>query len=239
MTGQSALLIGATGQTGQYLLKELLGSAHFTRVGEYGRRVTPLSELASPGKEKLEQEVVDFEKIQPGSWSEKKWDVLFITLGTTRALAGSVENFEKIDREYVVNAAKAAKVEGHDQRIVYLSSAGSNPKSYFLYTRSKGLTEEALASMGYSDTIIFRPAMLRGRQNPTAVEKVAGFVVDVLAKFSQGVEIHVSALAKSMRIAGELGSAALPAAASASTAGAPQVPFVVIDNEGAIMLSKT
>lgn len=41
-------------------------------------------------------------------------------------------------------------------------------------TRSKGLTEEALASIGYSDTIIFRPGLLAGvhRREPRIAESV-------------------------------------------------------------------
>ncbi|KIK23788.1 hypothetical protein PISMIDRAFT_678758, partial [Pisolithus microcarpus 441] len=70
--------------------------------------------------------------------------------------------FEKIDREYVVNACRAAKSEdpAHEQRLVYLSSVGADATSHFLFTKSKGLTELALARLGYSDTIVFRPGML-------------------------------------------------------------------------------
>ena len=43
-------------------------------------------------------------------------------LGTSRGQAGTPENFEKIDREYVLNAAKAAKLDdSHPQRLVYVS----------------------------------------------------------------------------------------------------------------------
>jgi len=40
----------------------------------------------------------------------------------------------------------------------------ANPKSSALYTRSKGLTEQALAELGYKDTIIFRPGLLTNTQ---------------------------------------------------------------------------
>lgn len=77
------------------------------------------------GKDKLEQKVIDFEKIQEAGLKQGKWDVVFITyvylfifgwqeefvanvptsllcsLGTTKANAGSAEAFEKIDRESV------------------------------------------------------------------------------------------------------------------------------------------
>jgi len=36
----------------------------------------------------------------------------------------------------------------------------ANPNTSALYTRSKGLTEQALAELGYKDTIIFRPGLL-------------------------------------------------------------------------------
>ena len=75
---QSALIIGATGQTGRYLLQNLLSSSHFTRVGEYGRRVTAAEQITA-GKDKLEQKVVDFEKIEEYGLGSGKWDVVFIT----------------------------------------------------------------------------------------------------------------------------------------------------------------
>lgn len=122
LAGHSALILGATGQTGQYILKELLSSSHFTRVSEYGRRVTSLESL-STGKDKLEQKTIDFEKLEESGLKEGTWDVVFVacvcpfryisansdldvvdSLGTTRSAAGSAEMFEKIDRECVLHS---------------------------------------------------------------------------------------------------------------------------------------
>ena len=85
---------------------------------------------------------------------------------------------------YIVNAAKAAKVTDKDQQLIYVSvrslppppPAGiiqltcyhmlslqvstANPNSSIFYSRSKGLTEQALAELGYKDTVIFRPGAL-------------------------------------------------------------------------------
>lgn len=41
---------------------------------------------------------------------------------------------------------------------------GADPSSRFLYSRCKGLVEEDLASLGYAETIIFRPGILSGAQ---------------------------------------------------------------------------
>ena len=78
LSPRSAIIFGATGQTGRYLLQSLLASPHFTRVGEYGRKVTSPSDIKT-GKDKLEQKVIDFEKIQEYGLKQGKWDVVFIT----------------------------------------------------------------------------------------------------------------------------------------------------------------
>lgn len=73
-------------------------------------------------------------------------------MGTTRAAAGSAKAFERIDRDYVLAAAKAALQQDAgtraQQRVVYCSSSGSNSKAPFLYMKSKGLTEEGLGECG-------------------------------------------------------------------------------------------
>ncbi|KAF8347946.1 hypothetical protein F5887DRAFT_1060703 [Amanita rubescens] len=237
----SALLLGATGQVGQNVLKELLASSHFTRVGEYGRRVTNLDTITS-GKEKLEQKTVDFEKIDQAGLKDGRWDVVFITLGTTRKLAGSADAFERIDREYVLNAARSAFTgdPNHSQRVVYLSSGGANPSSPFLYTKSKGLTELGLAKLGYSDTIIFRPGILKGTDRPDSrpLETIWGAITGLAAHFSNNVEIQVPILAKSLVKAGITGSSGLSQAAQATTEMPEGAKFTVIGNAGATEMSK-
>jgi oxidoreductase len=121
---KSALILGATGQTGRYLLHELIASPTFTRVCEAGRRVTSTADLPARASGKLEQKVIDFERLDESGLNlkEGKWDVVFVAcvarssvtrrgmsvlcvalcrLGTTAKAAGSSENFTKIDREYV------------------------------------------------------------------------------------------------------------------------------------------
>jgi len=243
MSGKSALIIGATGQTGRYVLSELLSNPTFSRVGEYGRRVTPhdAPTLQRSGVDlsKLEQKEVDFENLAASGMKQGKWDVVYITLGTTRANAGSAEAFVKIDREYVVNAAKEAKSDdpSFQQRVVYVSSGGSNAKSPFLYMKSKGLTEQALGSLGYSDSIIFKPGFLSGtnRSDSRIAESVASPIVGFLGRFSSNIEIQITTLAKAVVKAGELGSSALPASAEATKEG----NNTVIANKGALALGKS
>ncbi|KAG1771073.1 hypothetical protein EV702DRAFT_660092 [Suillus placidus] len=237
----TALILGATGATGRHLLHELLSSNEWSKVGEYGRRVTPEADLPQ-NRGKLEQKTVDFENLEAAGLKDGRWDVVFVTLGTTRTKAGSAEMFEKIDREYVVNACKAAKTDDpeHKQRVVYLSSSGANPSSSFLYMRSKGLTELGIARLGYADTIVFRPGFLKGAQRADTrlSETMAGYVTGVLSHFTSNADIHVSVLAKAIMKAGTLGSSGLPPAVGATKAGQEDAWFTLIGNKGALVLGQ-
>jgi len=236
---KSALIFGATGQTGGHLLRELIASSTFTRVCEAGRRVTPAEELPAQASGKIEQKVIDFERLEEAGLKEGQWDVVFIAMGTSAKNAGSQENFTKIDKEYVVNAAKVAKAD-KDQRLIYVSVSGANPKSSFFYTRSKGLTEQALAELGYKDTVVFRPAMLSGTNRPESrfVETAFQAVTGVLSRLTDKVQIDVDKLAKSARIVGEQGVSSLPSDARAQQANWGGRNFTAIDNASALALSK-
>ncbi|KAF7971183.1 hypothetical protein HWV62_21854 [Athelia sp. TMB] len=237
---QSVLLLGATGATGSRVLTELLSSSHFTKVGEYGRRTTAADRIAA-GKDKLEQKTIDYENL--GDLSGGKWDVVMITLGTTRKAAGSAEAFEKIDREYVINAARAAKSKdpNHKQRLIYLSSSGANANSSFLYLKSKGLTELGLAGLGYDETIVFRPAYLKGERETRKIALIPGMILEsaigAASYLSNSLQIEMSELAKSMTLAAQLGTARLPPAAGACKEGGTN-PFTILGNAGAMALAK-
>jgi len=50
--------------------------------------------------------------------------------------------------------------------------------------------------------------------------------------------LQVPTLAKSMLIAGDVGSSSLPASAGATKEGTPDAPFTVIGNAGALHMAK-
>ncbi|KAJ7272674.1 hypothetical protein B0H12DRAFT_1091503 [Mycena haematopus] len=240
MSGQkTALILGATGQVGGVLLKELIASNTFTRIGEFGRRNTALDKLPA-GKEKIEQTVIDFEKLDEAGLNKGKWDVVFIAMGTNRKAAGSLEAFERIDREYVINAARAAKSEGHPQRLVYVSSFGADLNASLPYFKSKAMTEAGLAALGYDDTIVFRPGFLAGtnREKFRLGESIALGITKVGSLFSSGLQIQITTLAKSLVKAGELGTAGLPAAVNATKEGKEGAHYTLVTNAGALTLAK-
>ncbi|KIY46729.1 hypothetical protein FISHEDRAFT_46667 [Fistulina hepatica ATCC 64428] len=236
---KTALILGSTGQVGQHLLKELLASPHYNKVGEFGRRVTSL-EILSTGNEKLEQHKINFDKLDESGLKDGYWDDIYITLGTTRKAAGSATDFEKIDREFVLNAAKEVKKEdpARPQRVLYVSCPSPSSTSMFLYPRSKGLTEEGLTKFGFSEAIMFRPGMLLGVQRPDArfLESAATSVMNTfrLTRVSNSLGAQVSDVAKAMILAGTLGAAHLPACAKAF-----KTPFgaTAIGNAGIVAMA--
>lgn len=99
----ACLILGATGETGKYLLLDALANPAFKTVHALGRR-NPAVDPATPGFEKLVTTLLDFDALLDGDATEaaklKKVDadVVLITMGTTREAAGSAEAFVKIDK---------------------------------------------------------------------------------------------------------------------------------------------
>lgn len=141
-TGKTAIVLGSTGAVGSQILSLLSqqasgGEAVFSQVHSFVRRSGTAS--SSPV---VTEHVIDYEKLAANDEDEVKAlkdvraDVVFIALGTTRKDAGSAEAFEKIDREYVVKAAEAARDQTNQhQQVVYCSAQAANPNSWFLYPR--------------------------------------------------------------------------------------------------------
>ncbi|KAL8278959.1 hypothetical protein RQP46_008628 [Phenoliferia psychrophenolica] len=218
MATTKVLILGATGETGKHVLLSALANPAYSTVLALGRKA-PSVDPSTPGFSKLVSEptisfdgLVSGDQVEVQKLKDAQADTVLVTLGTTRAAAGSFEKFVKIDREYVLAAAKGARVEGKDQKIVYCSSGGASSTSFAPYLKSKGLTEEGLASLGYKETIIFRPGMLvvpGGRAEHRLVESLAAKVTGVLSYVLPGIEIKTPVLGAAIASAGILGFAEL------------------------------
>uniref|UniRef100_A0A3Q3W0F5 Protein HTATIP2 n=1 Tax=Mola mola TaxID=94237 RepID=A0A3Q3W0F5_MOLML len=83
---RSCFILGASGETGQLLLKEVLERNVFSQVTLIGRRQLTLEGRAS---ENVAQQVVDFEKLDDYAAAFQGHDVGYCCMGTTRAKAGA------------------------------------------------------------------------------------------------------------------------------------------------------
>jgi oxidoreductase len=129
---KTALVLGGTGAVGRALVRELLLSGAFEKVTTLGRRPVSLEDsgLSEEALRRLEQRVVDFERLDENAEAFNHHDVVFCSLGTTRKQAGSAKAFIRIDQDYVVHAAELAHKAGA-KHFSYVSSTGANAKSWF------------------------------------------------------------------------------------------------------------
>ena len=132
-----------------------------------------------------------------------KCDNIFICLGTTIKIAGSQENFRKVDFEYCLSIAKKAKESGA-QTLSLVSSIGANSSSKNFYLRTKGELEEAIQDLGFLTVNIFRPSFLVGeRSEKRMAEKVAIKFAKIIDPFLIGSaskyrSVNAELLAKTM-----------------------------------------
>jgi uncharacterized protein YbjT (DUF2867 family) len=168
---RTALLGGASGLIGSFLLHRLLDSPAYARVTVWARR--PL-EATHP---KLAVEVVDFATLEA---RRAEAEDVFCCLGTTIKQAGTQEAFRRVDHDYPVALAKAAAKSGA-QRLLVVSALGANSRSGVFYNRVKGDMEAGVAAAGVPRTSFFRPSLLSGpRAEERRGEKIGLVVGNVL-----------------------------------------------------------
>lgn len=153
MARRVAIVVGATGFTGQFLVKQLCESEEYAAVSVIVRRDFTYRHA------KLEIQVKDFDRLEETDLDLA--DDLFCCLGTTMKKAKSKDNFERVDLEYPLRIASLAKKRGIPNFHV-ISAIGSNKKSIFFYSRVKGKMEEGLIEMKLPHLFIYRPSLLTG-----------------------------------------------------------------------------
>ena len=148
----NALVIGATGATGQELVSQLLEDESFNSVSIFVRNDPNITHS------KLKTYIIDFSKIEDYK-NSIKGDVLFSCLGTTLRDAGSKEKQYLVDLTYQFEFAKIASENGV-LNYSLVSSTGANENSPFFYPKIKGKLEEAVKKLPFKTIQIFQPPTL-------------------------------------------------------------------------------
>ncbi len=170
---KTAIVAGATGLIGKELVKKLIHCNQYRTIYTISRTETGIIH------EKVKTLIVNFDILSHLNIAESIDDA-FCTLGTTMKQAGSKEQFKKVDYQYVLEFAGLARRCGAT-RFVTISSMGAALKSPAFYNRVKGMTEEALKGVGFSQLFILRPSLLLGKRNePRIAEYISGFVMKAL-----------------------------------------------------------
>ncbi|MBR77054.1 MAG: semialdehyde dehydrogenase [Flavobacteriales bacterium] len=147
-----AIVIGATGAVGRFLVSQLLENSRIKSVTIFVRK-----NIISENK-KLIVHKIDFSNISEHS-DKIVGDVLFSAMGTTLKDAGSRKKQYLVDYTYQYNFAKIALKNGV-KNYSLVSSVGANSKSLFFYPKIKGDLENDIANLSFERIQIFRPASL-------------------------------------------------------------------------------
>ncbi|EPG75782.1 NADH(P)-binding protein, PF13460 family [Leptospira fainei serovar Hurstbridge str. BUT 6] len=169
MKNRIAVVAGGTGLVGSQLVRELLLDADWDKVYMIVRR--PLS-WSHP---KLEPILVDWNHFPD---LPKGVTDAFSALGTTIKQAGSREDFRKVDFDYAITFAKAAKSIGA-KGFSLVSALGADPESIVFYNKVKGELEREISRLGFEYLGIFRPSLLEGDRKEFRIGEKIGAILAI------------------------------------------------------------
>lgn len=153
---KTAIILGATGLTGGFLLSILLGLDHYKKVILFSRSSVGFT------YPKLEENLIDLLKLE--AHSEKfKADEVFCCIGTTKAKTPNKETYKKIDYGIPLSAAKLCK-ENSIPTFIVISALGANATSGVFYNRVKGEMEEDVLKCTIPKTHIMQPSVIGGER---------------------------------------------------------------------------
>ena len=157
MAERTVWLVGATGLVGRETLTALLADDFVSRVVVFVRRA---SGVQHP---KLTERIVDFEQLER-AYAGERADAAVCCLGTTIKVAGSKEQFRRVDHDYPLAFARAAYAAGA-KRLAVVTALGSSAKSRVFYNRVKGELEQDLEAVPFEALTIARPSLLLGERS--------------------------------------------------------------------------
>jgi len=159
MNGQTAVVLGATGLIGNFLVEELLQDNYFRCVRILIRRPVVLNHP------KLQHEIVNFDDDDDYTKKFGEGDVIFCCIGTTqKQVKGDKEAYKKIDFDIPVNAARIGVLKKFKKYLI-VSSVGANADSSNFYLQLKGNMENRIRQFPFESISFFRPSLLLGKRN--------------------------------------------------------------------------
>lgn len=169
---KTALVIGASGLTGSFLLSKLYADNSFKKIVAITRK--PLNTR----HKKLQNIIHDFDSLSEIE-NEIKADIFFCCLGSTIKKAGSKYAFKQSDYEYPLKFAQYAQQQ--NATFILVSAMGANTSSYFFYNKIKGLTEKDILALNNPKTYILRPSLILGpRKESRFGEDIAKLVFNYI-----------------------------------------------------------
>ena len=191
------VITGVTGMVGEGVLHECLLSSSVEKVLVVTRRPTGITHP------KLAEFILkDFFELSTLPAAVSGYDACFFCLGVS-SVGMSKETYEMMTYDLTLGFAKTlVKVNPH-MIFSYISGAGTDTtqKSKLHWARVKGKTENDLRQLGFLQTYLFRPGMLKptkGLKNTLELYKWFGWLSPILEIFVPNSICSLAALGKAM-----------------------------------------
>lgn len=170
---KTAIILGATGLTGNLLLETLLKDERYGHVTLFSRNT------CGRKHPKLTEYIVDLFQLE--HYKEKfVASEVFCCIGTTKAKTSDKETYTKIDYGIPVSAASLCKENGIETFVV-ISALGAKKKSKIFYNRTKGKMEAAVLEFKLKNTYILQPSLISGeREERRFGESIMKYLMSLL-----------------------------------------------------------
>ena len=183
----SVAVVGSTGLVGSHLVQQLIQNPSVARVVSLARRA-PASPIPDPDK-KLTWHIEEDSTQWPsklGTLLSSPHDdsqshppppvtVFVSALGSTRTAAGSADSQRRIDYDFNLDLARAARnVTPTISTYVLVSTNMADPTARFAYLRMKGELERDILPLGFPRVAFIRPGVFVGERDQTRWAEVAG-----------------------------------------------------------------
>lgn len=149
---KTAIILGASGATGNEVLKLLLEDSRYNSIKLFSRSSI---DNPHPKIKEFTVDLFDLEKHQANFIA----DEVYCCIGTTKAKTPDLETYHKIDYGIPLAAAKLAK-QNNIPVFAVISAIRADPKSSIFYSRTKGEMQEAIMSLKIPTTYILQPSLI-------------------------------------------------------------------------------
>ena len=166
---KTALVFGSSGLIGGHLLYQLIENDNYNKIKLFVRSEIVINEP------KIEIIKTDFNDLE-NHIEDVKGDDCFFCIGTTKQNSPDKNDYQKIELEIPKKIAEIAKVNSVNS-FIFISSIYANPKSLGNYVKFKGLVEEELKKLNFSNLGILRPSFLMGERKENRVGEKIGILI--------------------------------------------------------------
>ena len=182
---------------GEGVLHECLLSPDVEKVLVVGRRPC---DVQHPKLTEIVQK--DFFDLSPIESQLTGYNACFFCLGVS-SVGMKKPDYEKMTYDLTMNFARTLAKMNNGMSFCYISGAGtdSTEKGKLHWARVKGKTENDLQKLGFKQTFLFRPGILKptpGLKNTLGFYKWAGWLIPVFQLFAPNSVTSLKQLGKAM-----------------------------------------